>query len=196
MKKTGLLFLTLAWMLYACQDKPAPQEKPAGQKVEKKTFFPVADYLKSEISYVDSLPGGILKYSTVGGKTDSVYIPSSEFDKLASEFLPPELTDSVFTREFSENSFIDQTTQAVTFTYEPVTPTQELRRVDILAAQGSGIDRVKSVYMEKTTNTGSTTVIKKMFWKAKRSFQVISISQTDNQPAVSSELRVVWDYRN
>jgi hypothetical protein len=196
MKKTGFLFLTLATICCACHDQPAPLEKQPAAKAEKKNFFPVADYLKSEINDVDSLPVGILKYHTVQGKTDSAYIHLDEFHRLAGEFLPAELTDSVFSTLFSESSFMDQTTQAVTFTYEPLQGTRELRRVDVLASPGASTDKVKSIYMEKTINRGDTTVIEKMFWKAKRSFRIISIAQKNDQQPVTSELKVVWDDRD
>jgi hypothetical protein len=91
---------------------------------------------------------------------------------------------------------MDQTTQAVTFTYEPLQGTQELRRVDVLASPGASADKVKSIYMEKTINRGDTTVIEKMFWKAKRSFRIISIAQKGDQQPVTSELKVVWDDRD
>jgi hypothetical protein len=194
MNKTGILSLTLIFLFQACHEKSANQEPPA--KEEKKNFFPVADYLRSEISYVDSLPLGIMKYDIEPGKRDSGYIKTNEFDNLAKEFLPEELTDSLFSKDFTETSFLDQTTQSITFTYAPINGSNSLRRVDVLASPNPGFEKVKSIYLEKTINKKDTTVVKKMFWKAKRSFQVITITQAGNQPAISSQLKVVWDDRD
>ncbi|HTQ27489.1 MAG TPA: hypothetical protein VMI35_05140, partial [Puia sp.] len=97
---------------------------------------------------------------------------------------------------FTESSFIDQTTQSVTFTYSTADAGHILRRVDVLASPEQGFNKVKSIYMEKTINKGDSIVIKKMYWKAKRSFQIISILEAGNQPAVTSQLKVVWDNRD
>ena len=194
MQKTVLVFVTLGFLVQACHEQ-SNDKQPAAVE-EKKDYFPVADYIRSEINYVDSLPLGIVKYHIAQDKKDSSYIKTEEFDKLAKEFLPAELSDSSFTRDFTESSFIDQTTQSVTFTYSTADAGHILRRVDVLASPEQGFNKVKSIYMEKTINKGDSIVIKKMYWKAKRSFQIISILEAGNQPAVTSQLKVVWDNRD
>jgi hypothetical protein len=191
MKNYRLLILAISYLFLACHNN---DEKVNTQKQEeKKDFFPIADYIKSEINYVDSMPLGIIKYNIRNGKTDSVFIKTDEFDQLAQEFLPTELKDSIFEKNFTETSFLDQTTQLLTFTYSTKNSTIQLQRVDVLATPSNGFDKVKSVYMEKNFIRKDTSVTMKMYWRAKKSFQIISILQPTNQQPVTKQLKVVWD---
>jgi hypothetical protein len=193
MQKIRLLILTLMYCTTACHEAPSKQDPPA--KDEKKNFFPVADYMRSEISAVDSLPLAIYRYRIHGGKTDSSLIRQDEFDRLAGEFLPKELDSARFAQDFTESSFIDQTTNAVTLTYAAKSDESPLGRVDILAANDPALNHIKSVYMEKREVQGDTTLVKKMYWKAGRFFQITTVSQVADQPSSTSQLKVVWDNR-
>ncbi len=194
MKHYGTGLIAMAFLLFACRDnKQQTTETTKTEKQEKTRFFPVADYLRSEIRYVDSLPLGIVKYSIVNGHTDSVYIKSAEFDQLAKEFLPASLEEPAFGKAFNETSFLDQTTQSATFTYSRKDKAPGLQRVDVLASPDPGYDKVKSIYLEQSIMNKDTSITKKMYWKAGKSFQIISIVQPSGQPAISSQLKVVWD---
>jgi len=142
---------------------------------------------------VDSLPLKMVKYVTANKKTDSTLIKLEEFDALAKEFIPTELNDSAFRENFDESSFLDQTTQSLTFTYSTKNSKSRLQRVDVLATPDPGFDKVKSIYMETIDNKNDTLVTKKMYWRARKSFEIITILQSNNQPILSNQLKVVWD---
>jgi hypothetical protein len=161
--------------------------------VDKKNFFPVADYIQSEINYVDSLPLGIIKYTIHGNKADSVYIQSAEFNAIAKDFICADLNQNVFESEFSESSFIDQTTQAATFTYSTKNIKLELRRVDVIATVSEGSDKVSSIYLEKTTHKNDTLILKKLLWRTRKSFKIVTSKQFSNQSPVVEQLKVVWN---
>ncbi|MBS1599736.1 MAG: hypothetical protein JST75_16035 [Bacteroidetes bacterium] len=187
-----IIIISIFTWLSACKNHE--QKTTTAAKVEKKEFFPIADYIQSEISYVDSLPLKMMKYVTVNGKRDSGFIKLEDFNILAQEFLPPELKDSAkFEKEFSESSFLDQTTQSLTFTYSTKSDTLQLRRVDVLANRTSGFDKVRSLYMEKNITRNDTTIVKKMYWRAKKSFEIVSLIQPLNQPQSTNHLKIVWD---
>jgi hypothetical protein len=187
----GFAMLLICW---ACSDsKPDKKATAAPARVEKKNYFPVLDYLKSEVAFVDSFPLGIVKYRSDRGKKDSAFIKTAEFDSLAREFLAPDLDSAGFEENYSESSFLDQTSQSLTFTYSAINPRNRVKRVDVLATPDPAMDKVKSIYIEKSYSSGDTSFTKKMYWKAKKNFQIISIWQTPNQPAQSSQMKVVWD---
>src|SRR5687768_13703775 len=94
--------------------------KTSDSTEEVKAYFPVQDYIKSEIRQVDSMPVGIMKYTIQNGSVDSGYIKPDEFRQLAQQFLSPVLEKGSFEKGFSENSFFDNTTQYSSFTYSPV----------------------------------------------------------------------------
>jgi hypothetical protein len=191
MKYYGLWVIIIILLSAACKDNK--QQTDTGKKQEKTNFFPVADYIRSEISNVDSLPLRIVKYDIRDGHTDSTFIQAAEFNQLAKEFLPEALDAPAFGAAFTENAFLDQTTQSLTFTYSLKNNKPGLQRVDVLATPDPGFDKVKSIYMEELIEKKDTSIIKKMYWRARKSFQVITIIQPANQTAINKQLKVVWD---
>ena len=140
MKKYHFLLFTAFFLFAACKNQKQGNQ---GTAVAKKNYFPVADFLRSEIHYVDSLPLGITKYHIEHNQADTVYIKSEEFDQLAGAFLPPVLTSAAFENDYTETSFMDQTTQTVTFTYSTQNSKQDLQRIDVLAKPEEGFNQVK-----------------------------------------------------
>lgn len=195
MKNYFFLFLLETILLISCGHSDQNKQDRVANKdsAEVKNYFPVADFIRSEISYVDSFPLRIVKYRTVGKNTDSGFIKANEFDQLAKEFLPAELNDSNFQRTFTENSFIDQSTQLITFTYSTKNNPTGLQRVDVLATHGMSFDKVKSIYMEVSGKSHDSAFTKKMYWVAKKSFDIATIVQAGGQSNLLSRTRVVWD---
>ena len=139
------------------------------------------------------MPLAIIAYHIEGGKTDSAFIQAPAFNQLAKEFLPPTLDSPAFEKNFSEVSFYDQTTNSLTFNYTAKNSTIGLKRVDVIASQRGGFDKVKSIDMEETVNEKDSLVIKKMYWKPRKSFLVLTILQARGQPKENRHLKVVWD---
>src|SRR4051794_2313871 len=93
MKHFSLAFFAAAALILstACGNHPQPVTTTPKPDSATQHFFPVADWLRSEIAYVDSTPLPMVKYRTVKGHTDSAYIRPDEFNQLASTFLLPGL---------------------------------------------------------------------------------------------------------
>jgi hypothetical protein len=142
-----------------------------------------------EINYVDSLPVGIMKYTTTEKRVDSGYIKPPEFRALAYEFLSSDLEEEQFKKNFDEVSFFDQGTRYATFNYTPKIANTEVKRVDVISAQGSQFDKVNSIYIEKKSNDADGE-LRKLYWKAGRHFQIIREDSTGKQ----SIIKVVWYY--
>ena len=159
-------------------------------KVES-PFFPVYDFLSNEIQYVDSTPVGIMRYSTVGKVKDSGYIQLEEFHRLVNEFLDADINDSLFKQKFQETSFADKSNGNATFFYRARDTSTAIRRVDIVTTRGEIYDEVKSIYIEKDPPGNDSIAVKKLYWKPKRNFQIITV-----RPSGKDELtKVVWDNR-
>jgi predicted CopG family antitoxin len=177
-KKTGPLNLYLI---------PPQQRTDTTAKVES-PYFPVYDFLSNEIEYVDSTPVGIMKYTTIGKVKDSGYIQLEEFHKLVAEFQQPDINDSLFEENFNETSFVDKSSGNATFFYKARHTSSQIKRVDIVTKRGDVYDEVKSLYMEKDADSA---VVKKLYWKPKRNFQIITV-----KPSGKDEItKVVWDNR-
>jgi len=191
------LVLTI-WTLVACKNS-ASEEKPEVQNQQdtvagkKKQFFPVLDFIKSEIKTVDSLPIGIKKYTTVGSRLDSVYIKPEEFDRLAAEFISTDLEPGKFELKYTETSFFDNSTRASSFVYTPVNNQDSIKRVNVLITAGSSYDKVSGVYMEKIMLQNDTSIIRKLYWKPGKQFQVNSEIQVSDKSPSTTKVRVVWN---
>jgi len=195
MKNFSAFFFAGSLLLATACGNHTPSSPPVQKDSSASTsFLPVADYLLGEISYVDSTPLAIRKYTTLDNRADSSFIEAAAFNQLAKEFLTPELATDSFARNFSENSFMDKTTGYLTFTYSARDKALPLQRVDVLAAPGAGAgaDKVKSIYLEKMFPAGDTIVMKKMFWEAGRSFLILTSHQLPGKAPLVNQLKVVW----
>jgi|GEM_PF-365181 len=190
------LFATASLILSgACGNHSQPSETVTTPKPDSASthFFPVADWLRAEISYVDSTPLAMLKYNTEKDHTDSTFIRPDEFNRLASVFLLPALAADSLEKNFEENSFFDKTTGYLTLTYTAHNKQLPLQRVDVLALPGQGPGKVKSVYLETHAPAGDTLETKKMFWSARQSFLVLTSLQPRGKAPVVRQLKVIWD---
>jgi hypothetical protein len=192
MKRIALFLFSSCFIIIACKNKKqdhADAEQPGASS----SWLPVSDFLKSEIRYVDSLPGGIMLYQTKDKKTDTAYIDMKKFDSLAKEFLPEDLKPDLFQKNYSEASFMDQTNHISTFQYTPRNNNQEVKRVDVMTGEENGFDKIKSIYLEQSFSKNDSSVIKKMYWTTKRKFSITTISGKAGQPPVISQVNVVWN---
>ena len=194
MKRILILALPIL-QLFACHNKEP--ESDTGEKKTtdstKKNYLPVADYIKSEIALVDSFPRLIRKYRLLNGKTDSAIITTPVFDQLAKQFLLAELDSTHFEKEFEENSFVDRSTNLISFTYSTRDTGNGLKRVDVLLSPGAATSKLNSIYMESIAGNGDSTLIEKMTWKAGKNFRIIRIHQPKTGKELMDQVFVDWD---
>ena len=196
--KKSLILVFPVLLIYACHfgQRETADTTPKPADTAKKNYLPVEDYLKSEIAAVDSFPLRIMKYHTEKGKTDSGQITTTEFDRVANIFLLPGLDSSHFENNFEENSFIDRSTNLVSFTYSSKDTGNGVKRVDVLLSPGAGSDKLNSIYMEAISGNNDSTLISKLSWKAGRNFRILHIKKPRNGPETTTQTLVVWDTRD
>ncbi len=191
----GIIVLLLL-SITSCQQPASPVNPPPPADSTQKNFFPVADYLREEIRYVDSTPMALLKTTRWNDRTDSSFVRPDEFHRIAGEFLLPDLEKEPFEKKFSENSFMDRTTGYLNFTYSALNKDLPLQRVDVVAipaTTATGATQVKSIFLQTSASSGDTLIIKKMLWTAKKNLLIITSLQPREKPPVIRQLRVIWD---
>jgi hypothetical protein len=200
MKHLVALFLAgslICWTACHNQAHPASAANETDSLAAKDSastlFFPVGDYLETEILYVDSTPLAVKRYTIQKERTDSAYIQPAEFNTLAREFLLPEFKDGSFQKNYTETSFVDKSTHSATFTYSTTDKTLPLQRVDVITVPGVRANKVKSIYIQKIIRTGDTAVVKKLYWRAGRNFQILTRTNVPGMPSVEKQVRVVWN---
>jgi hypothetical protein len=195
--KRFFILLSFILSICACHSNQSETTDTAVTKTDtaKKNYLPVAYYLRAEIAAVDSFPLRIMKYQVNNGKTDSGIITTAIFDQLAKEFLVPDLDSARFEYKFEENSFVDRSTDLVSFTYSTKDTGNGLKRVDVLLSPGSGYDKLNSIYMESISRDKDSSLISKMSWKAGRNFSILHIRQANKGPETTNQTIVIWDSR-
>jgi hypothetical protein len=194
--KTCLLSLLLIALLSGCADElesPLPEAHLPDSTNKAKQFFPILDYLKGELSNVDSFATAIRLYTTINGKTDSSMIQVEQFNGIMQEFLPPELSKDNFEKYYSESSFFDQTTQTSTFTYATKNDDLEFHRIDVLVQGSESYDKVSSIYMEKFIGGDDSSSVRKMLLVGGKSLMINSETTVGNNKPVSRQEKYVWN---
>jgi hypothetical protein len=193
----GALLLSVTGCRQPRQPTTAANDSTATVKeIEQKSFFPVADYIRGEMHYVDSMPLALLEYRILGNRTDSSFIHADEFHRIAGEFLLPDLEKGNFEKKYSENSFMDETSGYLTFTYSPRDKALPLQRVDVLATPSATVTapaRIKSVYLQTFQTSADTVIVKKMLWIAKKSLLIVTSLQPNGKPPIVRQVKLVWD---
>jgi hypothetical protein len=190
MKRLVYIFL-IVLICFGCKSR-----KKKGEADNSK-FFPVLSVVQSEIKDVDTSVYRIIKVETKGDRRDTTDIPREDFSKYAADFLDiPDITADKWKGDYYESSHYDTLMGRVNISYTATDPDMELLRQDISIMPTFGNnDQVKTIYMQKITNQGDSTVEKKMFWEVHKSFRIITIVQKENEPEKVRKLEVFWhDY--
>ena len=169
------------------------QDSLSHQDSSRNVFFPVADYLETEILHIDSFPEALRKFTTRDGRTDTAYIQLPEFNALALQFLVPAFSDGSFQKQYTESSFIDRSTETATLTYSPTNKDLPLQRVDVVTIAENGVNKVRSVYLENRKIAGDSVIFQKLYWQTSHQLQIVSLITVKGQPPVRQQVKVVWD---
>lgn len=187
----SFLFLIIFFLAAGCKTSNKKNTQTEKQEV---AIFPITSFIEGQLHLVDSFQLPVQKYITVNSKTDTALISIPDFKQLAQEFLHPDINDPQVSKAYKENSFADQSIKGVTFTYTTEDKDMEIQRVDVVvSASPVANDKVRSIYIEKQYASGDTAINKKLYWRADRNFQIITIRQLGEQPPLTSVMKVEWD---
>ena len=172
--------------------------KPASTMVEKdvlkaQKFFPVTSYIKGEIYNIKQSHINPLLYTTVNNHTDSVWLKADEIDAAVQEFLSPEIDSINLIMLFTEKSFLDQSINAVTFTYDAAVAlpdTMKLKHWDVYVDPDA--NTVKRIYMVKEISKTKTL---QLTWVNNEWCKITTIV-TDEKgiSKVEMEKKLIWNF--
>lgn len=149
--KIFFALLVYGLCFYSCKNQgKTPVNLPVKDSSEKQIFFPVTDFIKGEIFNIKKNGINPLQYTTVNNRTDSVWLKLEELENALQEFLRPEIDSANLNGLFSEKSFLDQSVNAVTLTYDPVSAlpdSMKLTHWDVYIDPKS--NKVRRIYLVK-----------------------------------------------
>jgi hypothetical protein len=186
--------LMFALLGTACKSKTPPTTlQPVSAPVEKPSFFPVTSYIKGQLRDFEDRSMNPLKFTTIDGRTDSVWLKTEEVRAAVQDFLEPQIDSGNMVTLFKEEKFRDQTLNTFTFTYDPLGPLpgpMTLKRWDVYVDVETG--KVKKVYMVKKPSADKTV---QLTWVSDRYCTIVTIADLpDGNSKIESEQKVTWDF--
>ena len=163
------------------------------ESVEKQKFFPVTSFIKGEIYTIKKAGVNPLKYTTVNNHADSVWLKIEEIDDAVKEFLHPEIDTANLVTLFTEKRFLDQTINAITFTYEasvPLPDSMKLTHWDVYIDPEA--NTVKRIYLVKQI---SNSTLMQLTWIANKWCKITTIVTDEKGVSkVEKEEKIIWDF--
>lgn len=192
--KISFPVISIAIILCCCNNPSDKEALPAiNEKTEKQSFFPVTSFLKGEIFNLKTRGINPLKYTTVSNHTDSVWLKIEDLEATVNEFLHPVIDTGNLINLFTEKSFLDQSINAVTLTYEPSGPlpdSMQLKQWNVYIDPES--NKVTRIYMVKEINKTKTL---QLTWLSNQWCKITSIITDQNGTStVEKEEKLFWGF--
>lgn len=188
--------LLIVFYSFGCSDQQSEPVKPINtDTTNQQTFFPVTDYIRGQLTEMDSLPITPLKIITVNGKEDSIWMKKEDIRPFAQPFLSPEIDTSNLKKLFVEKSFLDQTINAYTFSYDPINTlpdTLQLRRWDVYIDAKK--NTIKRIFLVKEQTLNGFLQTQQLTWKSGQWCKITTIKEQQGQPAIIKEELMKWDF--
>lgn len=191
MQKVFLNLLFLSFFFVSCNNNsresvPADIKADTGLKKDTISVFPVTDYLLGQLKLIENLPVTPLRINEQQGSIDSVWIKREDVKNFAKPFLKPFIDSASLNKYYEGSSFLDQTLNAVTFSYTllPGTPDSiNLKEINVyIKPQTNEVDRI---YLVKEDGGAQ----QQLTWKSGKWFSIRTIKGTNVQ-----EEKVKWNF--
>lgn len=164
-------------------------------KEEDISYIPVTAILQSQLKALDSLPVTILQVTTVNKKDDSAWLTAAAIKPQLSPFFSPMVDAKNMVPYFKESKFDDQSTAAITFTYDPTAllpDTFSLRHWDVYVDPDK--NAIRRIYLVKSVKENNLPVTQQLTWQMDKWAKIVTIRNDKNSPApVITETKWVWD---
>ena len=195
-KRCTLFILGILFLFSACNSSnvKTSASKP-NTTTDNETFFPVTEFLKGQLTILDSMQVTPLKTTEVNGKTDSAWVNRDSIRAFAMPFLTPVIDSVSLSPYFSASSFLDQTINAITFSYDanPKLPdSMKLRHWDVYIDPLTGT--VRRIYIVKEDEINGIVTTTQMTWKTEEGCSIRTIKQLPGKGQEITEEKMKWNF--
>jgi len=204
MKK--LFFILIAAIcFFSCSSKKttdATAQSNAGDSTNTDTatasFFPVTSFIKGQMLQFDSLLITPMRILTIQGKADSQWLKREQLKPLLQAFTTPEINETNLIKFFKESKFNDQTINAVTLSYEPITNLPDsinLATWNVYVNPKTG--NVTKVYIVKNIVDNNRHITQQLTWQTGKFAEITEILNTPNgKSSLLNQQKIIWDFDN
>lgn len=165
------------------------------QSEDATSIFPVTDFLKGQLNEIESMPVTPLKTVTINGNTDSAWVTRESVRPFVAPFLTPVIDSASMSSYFSAKSFLDQTINAFTLTYDAnknLPGNIKLRHWDVyIDPQRNNVQRI---YLVKEKGENGVNVITQLTWKTNKWCSIRTILQKPGSDPEVKEEKIIWDF--
>jgi len=196
-KSLTALYTIFIFFSFACNDNNNETKEiiPAANTEDVQSYFPVTEFLLGQLKEIDSLPVTPLKIIKNGQKTDSVWMKKKDIRSFATAFLQPVIDSTSMHKYFGEKSFMDQTINAVTLSYDPkieLPDSIKLNHFDVYIDPEK--NKVQRIYMVKEEVKNDEELTTQFTWKVNKWCSIRTIKQAPGKaPEVQEEI-MKWDF--
>ena len=190
-----VICIACIFSLCACHTSTEKQVDMVKNTEEAQSFIPVTDFLLGQLYITDSLPITPLKITIAGDRKDSVWLKKKDIRKFAFPFLHPVIDSVKMGNYFTVKSFMDQTINAITFSYDAKTKLPDsikLNHWDVyIDPQKNTIQRI---YLVKEDTINDESIITQLTWKVNKWCSIRTIVQQPGKaPQVKEEI-MKWNF--
>ena len=158
-------------------------------------FFPVTLYITGQISELNQLQVTPLKITTIHEHQDSVWIKLQDVAIFAEPFIHPVIDSATLSRFYSESSFLDQTINAITLSYDPVDYQHDpLSLKSLVVYIDPQNNKVTRIYIEKSLPAIKGTRMQQLTWQSDSWCKITTITENEDRPAEIKEEKVIWNF--
>ncbi|MGN6193708.1 MAG: hypothetical protein ACTHOB_02145 [Ginsengibacter sp.] len=175
----------------SCRTEQKPDAVAAQKTSDTTNIFAVTSFLKGQLNSLDTLPVTPLRVISENGKTDSTWLKRADIRRNATPFLTPVIDSANMTSLFSEKSFLDQTINAYTFSYDAkVKLPDSIRLTHWDVYMNPQTNNILRIYMVK--ENGDTTT--QLTWLINKSYSIRTIISEPGNEAKIKEEKMIWDF--
>ena len=167
------------------------------EKTEKATpvFFPVTSYLQGQINSFSQIQVTPLKITSSAGRDDSAWLKTGDISSLAQPFLSPVIDSANLSKYYNESSFLDQTINSITLSYDPKAYLQDPLALKSLAVYiDPKTNKVTRIYIEKSLPADKGSMMQQLTWKTDKWFKITTISEGEGKSPEIKDEKVIWDF--
>ncbi len=181
----------------ACNNNQEKDVSQGNDVEEKQSFFPVTQFLLGQLNEIEGMPITPVKISLSGNKKDSAWKKKEDIRSFAAPFLRPVIDSASMQKYFTEKSFLDQTINALTLSYDlksTIPDSIKLNHWDVYIDPQKGT--VQRIFLVKNEVLNGRNITTQLTWKVKQWCSIRKIVQEPKKAAIVTEEIMKWDFED
>ena len=188
----SVTFLLLISACHTGNNSEAGFTKNSGDNVH---IFPVTSFLKGRLRVLDTMPVTPLQTITENGKIDSLWMKRADIRKYAQPFLSPLIDSSTMYPFFTEKSFLDQTINSYTFSYDPKASLPDsINLIHWDVYMNPQTNTIERIYMVKEKYENNESITTQLTWLVDKWYSIRTITQVTGKEDQVKEEKMIWDF--